>query len=351
MEILINWFRRKYIKTMHWEYWPIWVVYMPVSFYYIYLSLRAKSFFFFSASNPLIENGGMFFESKWLIFQQIPRDLFPTTIFVSPSDSLDLINSNMLKAKLSFPIIAKPDRGERGWLVKKIYNASEFKEYKEALNITFLIQSYVNLPVELSVFYYRHPNMNKGIVTSLTFKKLLTITGNGSNTIKELICKNERAFLQYQHLKQFSALDFNLILEKDRTLEIVPYGNHALGAMFINYNHLITPELVDVFDNISKRIQGFCFGRYDIRCSSLEDLIQGKNLSILELNGAGAEPAHIYDPNFSFWKAQSVLADHYRMMFDAAIANHQKGVDYMTYQHFKKVSQLEKKYKKNQLCF
>lgn len=329
----------------------MWVVYLPVSFYYIYLSLRAKSFFFFSASNPLIENGGMFFESKWLIFQQIPRDLFPATIFVNPSDSLDLINSNMLKAKLSFPIIVKPDRGERGWLVKKIFNASELKQYKEALQITFLIQSYVDHPVELSVFYYRHPNMKKGIVTSLTFKKLLTIKGNGFNTIKELICKNERAFLQYQHLKQFSSLDFNLILENNRTIEIVPYGNHALGAMFINYNHLITPELVDVFDTISKKIDGFCYGRYDLRCSSIENLLKGKDISILELNGAGAEPAHIYDPNFSFWNAQIVLAKHYKMMFEAAVENHKKGIEYMTYQNFKKVIQLEKKYKKNQLCF
>jgi hypothetical protein len=324
---------------------------MPVSFYYIYLSVRARSFFFFSASNPLIENGGMFFESKWLIFQQIPGELFPATIFVNPADSMDLIHSKMAKLNLSFPIIAKPDRGERGWLVKKIYNATELKQYKEALNITFLIQSYVDYPVELSVFYYRHPNKNNGIITSLTFKKLLTITGNGTNTIKELIFKNERAFLQYQHLQQFSTLDFDLILEKDRVIEIVPYGNHALGAMFLNYNHLITPELVEVFDNISKRIQGFCYGRYDLRCSSLEHLMQGKNVSILELNGAGAEPAHIYDPNFSFWKAQSVLAEHYKMMYEAAKANHQKGVKYMTYQHFKKVIQQEKIYKKNQLCF
>lgn len=329
----------------------MWVVYMPVSLYYVYLSLRARSFFFFSASNPSIENGGMFFESKWLIFKQIPIDLFPATIFVSPADSIDLIYSNMVNANISFPIIAKPDRGERGWLVKKIYNISELKQYKEALHITFLIQSYVDYPVELSVFYYRHPSRNKGIITSLTLKKLLTITGDGSSTIKGLIFRNDRAFLQYKHLKQFSKLDFEMILEKDKILEIVPYGNHALGAMFLDYNHLITAELVEVFDNISKRIQGFCYGRYDLRCSSLDQLIQGKDFSILELNGAGAEPAHIYDPNFSFWKAQSVLAAHYRMMYEAAIANHHKGVEFMSYQQFKKVIQFEKKYKMNQLCF
>jgi hypothetical protein len=292
----------------------------------------------------------MFFESKWLIFQQIPKELFPTTIFISSSDQIDQVKTKMKDANISYPIIIKPDRGERGWLVKKIQNETELIQYKDSHSITFLIQSYVDLPVELSVFYYRNPKSDKGIITSLTFKKLLTITGNGLDTIQELIYKNDRAFLQYAHLKKHSQLDFNTILEKDLTLEIVPYGNHALGAMFLNYNHLISQELSDAFDAISKRIDGFYFGRYDLRCSSMEDLLSGKNIAILELNGAGAEPAHIYDPSFSYWKAQFVLASHYKMMFDAAFENHKKGIEYMTYHGFKKIRNLEKQYKCNQLC-
>ena len=351
MESVKNWCRIKYIKTVHWEYWPMWLVYFPVSFYYLYLSLKALSLFFFSASNPTIENGGMFFESKWLIFQQIPKELFPNTVFISPSDHFDQVKEKMKDASISFPIIVKPDRGERGWLVRKIQTESELMQYKEALNITFLIQSYVALPIELSVFYYRHPNNEKGIVTSLTFKKLLTITGNGLATIQELIHKDDRAFLQYEHLKKHSNLDFNVILEKDKVLEIVPYGNHALGAMFINYHHLISEDLTNVFDGISKSIDGFYFGRFDIRCSSLEDLALGKNIVILELNGAGAEPAHIYDPNFSYWKAQFVLASHYKMMFKAAMENHRNGIPFMTYETFKRTRLLEKEYKNNLISF
>lgn len=328
----------------------MWVVYLPVSIYYIYLSIKARSFFFFSASNPTIENGGMFFESKWLIFQQIPKELFPTTIFVKPEDTLDDIIRNMQKAAIEFPIIVKPDRGERGWLVKKIHSENELKQYKESLHITLLIQSYVDLPYEFSVFYYRHPNKNKGIITSITLKQLLTITGDGKQTIKELIFKNDRAFLQYQHLKKDTTINFDLVLEENKSMVIVPYGNHCLGTKFINYNHLISPELEESFDRISKRIKGFSYGRFDLRCSSIDNLIKGIDIAILELNGAGAEPAHIYDPSFSFWKAQLVLASHYKMMFDAAIENHKRGVSFMTYEAFKNVLHLEKKYKQNQLC-
>lgn len=335
---------------MHWEYWPMWLVYLPVSFYYVYLSLKAKSFFFFSASNPKIENGGMFFESKWLIFKQIPKELYPSTIFISPNDSIDHIKSKMLDEHINYPIIAKPDRGERGWLVKKIKSETELQQYRASVKVTFLIQSYVNLPLELSLFYYRHPNQKKGTITSLTFKKLLTITGNGLDTIQELIYKNDRAFLQYEHLKKHSQIDFKAILEINQTLEIVPYGNHALGAMFINYNHLISQDLINVFDAISKSIDGFYFGRFDLRCSSFDELILGKNISILELNGAGAEPAHIYDPSFSYWKAQLVLASHYKMMFNAAIENYNRGVEFMNFETFRQIRNAEKLYKRNQSC-
>ena len=100
--------RTFYIKTTSWEYWPMWIVYFPVSFYYIYLSIKARSFFFFSASNPTIETGGMFFESKWKIFELIPQQYFPTTIYINENESLKTVINKISKAKILYPIIA-PD--------------------------------------------------------------------------------------------------------------------------------------------------------------------------------------------------------------------------------------------------
>ena len=71
MEKLKKSIRRFLIQLISWEYWPIWATYLPASLYYSYLSLRAGSPFFFSAANPSIENGGMFFESKKNVYAQI----------------------------------------------------------------------------------------------------------------------------------------------------------------------------------------------------------------------------------------------------------------------------------------
>ena len=160
-----------------------------------------------------------------------------------------------------------------------------------------------------------------------------------------MIKNNDRVFLQYEKLKNDSTLDLNKILEKGEIKTLVPYGNHVLGAMFLDYNHIIDDELSNTFDSISRRIDGFYFGRYDIRCTSIEDLKKGKNISILELNGSGAEPAHIYDPNFSYLKAQKVLINYFKNMYTASMENHKMGTPFMTYNEFKLTRRLEKAYK------
>lgn len=337
--------RKIFIKTFNWEYWPQWIVYFPSSFYYIFLSIKARSLFFFSASNPTIETGGMFFESKWKIFELIPKDYYPSTIYIDVNDSIDVIQQKMEANHISFPIIAKPDRGGRGWGVKKLNHIEELIAYKNKVNVEFLIQSYVNYPIELSVFYYRHPKSHKGNITSVTLKKMLSVIGDGTSTIDELVRKNNRSFLQYKNLKKNTQIDFNLVLPFGEERELVPYGNHVLGAKFLNYNHIIDEQLISEFDKISCTIDGFYFGRFDLRCTSIEDLKAGKNIAILELNGAGAEPAHIYDPEFSFIKAQIVLAKHYKMMYEAAFENNKNGVEYMSYSSYKLTKKSEKIFK------
>ncbi len=289
----------------------------------------------------------MFFSSKWKIFQLVPKEYYPTTIFVDIDDKISSIKQRMQEAGILFPVIAKPDRGERVWGVKKIENIAELESYRTAMNITFLVQSYISYPIEISIFYYRHPLEQKGIVTSVTYKKLLTITGNGVSTVEKLILDNDRCFLQYDKLKMESQIDFDKILNIGEQQVLVPYGNHVLGATFFNYNHIIDEQLTATIDNISKRIDGLYYGRYDLRCKSIEDLKKGINFSILEVNGTAAEAAHIYEPGYSFFRAQLQIAKHFKMMYEAAIENKKRGCSYISFHTFLNILTLEKQYRQH----
>ena len=337
--------RRWRIKLFQWEYWPMWAVYLPVSFYYVYLSVRARSFFFFTASNPSIETGGMFFESKWSIFKLLPKETYPTTLFIKENEDFETILEKLKMANLKFPMVAKPDRGERGWAVKILHREDDLKLYLADVKIDILLQDYIDYPIELSIFYHRKPGADAGKISSVTAKTMLSLTGDGVSNIEQLIRENDRAFLQISILKSDNSIDFNKVLAKDENLILVPYGNHVRVAMFQDYNKIIDARLRQVFDDISKKTKGFYYGRYDLRCESIELLKQGKSFAILELNGSGAEPAHIYQPGFSYFKAQKVLAQHYMIMFDISRKNKQKSEKYMTFAEILKLRKLEKAYK------
>ena len=337
--------RRWRIKLFQWEYWPMWAVYLPVSFYYVYLSIRARSFFFFTASNPSIETGGMFFESKWSIFKLLPKETYPTTLFIAEKEDFETILEKLKMANLKFPMVAKPDRGERGWAVKILHSVDDLKLYLSEVSVDILLQAYIDYPIELSIFYHRIPGANIGMISSVTSKIMLSITGDGISSIEQLIRKSDRAFLQLIILKSDNSIDFNKVLNKGEKSIMVPYGNHVRGAMFEDFKTIIDDRLTQVFDEISKKTEGFYYGRYDLRCESIELLKQGIDFAILELNGAGAEPAHIYQPGFSYFKAQKVLAQHYKIMFDISRKNKQNGEKYMTFAEILKLRKLEKAYK------
>lgn len=338
------------IKLFNWEYWPIYVVYFPLSFYYLFLAVRARSFFFFSASNPSIETGGMFFESKWNIFNIIPKEYYPETIFIPENATIENTTKRLSESSIQYPFIAKPDRGERGWAVQKIENEQQLIRYAEHNKIDFLIQAFSDLPIELSVFYYRHPKEVRGVVSSVTFKELLSVTGNGKDTLRSLIMIQPRALLQLAALEKLFTKSMNEVLPMDEKKILVPYGNHCRGAMFIDYNHIIDEQLSQTFDTISKRIDGFYYGRYDIKCKSIEDLKAGKNFTIVELNGAGAEPAHIYQPNYSFFKAQRDIFKHYSTLCDISIHNANSGTQYLSFKEFRLMQANQKAYKSKTKC-
>jgi hypothetical protein len=197
------------------------------------------------------------------------------------------------------------------------------------------------LPHEFGVFYVRYPSEAQGRVVSIVGKEMLSVTGDGRRTLEQLILSKDRARLQWDTLKVTYRQRLGEVLPRGQRLELVSIGNHCLGTKFLNANHLITDRLNQSFDRLSKQIEGFYFGRFDLRAASLDDLEQGK-VMVLELNGCGAEPAHIYQPGYSLWGAWRVLFRHWSDIYRVSRENHQRGTPYIflrearsIYRHFK----------------
>ena len=319
-----------FIKLTHWEYWPFGIVQFPVMLYFGWLSLRARSFFFFSASNPGIPMGGMFGESKYEILSKVPRAYTPATIFIPAVSTKEDVLARLKESQLKFPVIFKPDLGERGFMVKRIRSEADVDAYLQQMKLDFIAQELVDLPLEFGVFYTRFPQEANGRVTSVVKKEMLSVTGDGASTLEQLILAKDRAKLQWETLKITYRDRLTDVLTAGQTLELVPIGNHYLGTKFLDGTALISPDLSAAFDRISQQIDGFYFGRFDLRCASEADLIAGR-VKVMELNGCGAEPAHIYHPGYSLRKALAVLFTHWRNIFIIARENSRRGVPYTSW--------------------
>lgn len=335
------------IRLLNWEYWPFNVVYLPIMPYWFWLGLKARSLFFFTTSNPLIENGGFAMESKKRIYDLIPQRYYPKTIYVEVGTNHRKIIDGIREAGLEFPLIAKPDIGGRGVQVKLVRDEGQLTEYVRMIRVDFLLQAYVPYKNEVGVFYCRMPGEPKGRVTGIVGKEFLTITGDGVSTVEQLLAKNPRYLLQLSTLKQTEPCQLPNVLPSGKPLTLVPYGNHARGAKFIDFSHLISEKLNASFDEVCQQIPEFYFGRMDIMYDCWDEFAQGKNFSIIELNGAGSEPTHIYDPSHSIFFAWKEIIRHWKLLFEISRKNHQlQKIPFMSFKDGMGLLRKEKAYRK-----
>ena len=270
-------------------------------------------------------------ESKKEVYDLIPFEYYPATLLFKSSSSTQEILALIKQRNLKYPLIGKPDIGMKGMMVKKLENEKELLSYATNSKVDFLIQEYVLFKNEVGIFYYRYPNEGKGHISGIVKKEMLAVTGDGISTIEQLLLKNRRAVLQLPVLRKTEKDKMHIVLKNGEEFIIVPYGNHVRGAKFLDDSRLIDEELTNTIDSICRKVDGFYFGRLDIRYNNWEELKQGKNFSIIELNGSGSEPTHIYDPRHSVFWAWKEIAKHWKILYRVSKLNHQlQNAPYMT---------------------
>jgi hypothetical protein len=344
--------RKKLQQIFNWEQWPFYVLYAPIGLCWFWYCLRSGSLWFFSSSNPTLTFGGFEGESKREMYDQLPPDLFPKTIYIDHKAPVESLLADIAAAGFQYPFIVKPDVGMKGILFRKIDREEQLRKYHSHIPVEYIVQDLIDLPIELSVFYYRYPNQQRGVVTGMIQKELLEVTGDGVATLEMLIQQHPRAKFRQEEMQRRHGHRFDRVIAAGQKFFLSYAGNHNRGARFINLYKEIDQQLVEVFDRISHYTDKFYYGRYDIKCRSVDLLKQGKDFSIIEFNGSGAEPNHIYDCNMSLWAAYKEILRHWRVLFEISRYNHRNGTPYWPYKkgwrflrdakkHFRKLEQYD----------
>jgi hypothetical protein len=314
-------------RITNWELWPFYLLYAPIGPVWFWYCLKSRSAWFFTSSNPTITFGGFEGESKKEMYEQLPPSSYPKTMYVLHDLKFDEVRKKISEAGFNYPFIVKPDVGMKGILFRKIDNEDQLEKYHSRIPVEYIIQDLVDLPIEVSVFYYRHPAEQKGVISGFIQKELLEVYGDGKSTLWELILKHPRAKYRLEEMKHRHEHRLERILPVGQHFYLSYAGNHNRGARFINLANEIDEQLLKVFDDLSHYTDKFYYGRYDIKCTSIGDLKNG-HYSILEFNGCGAEPNHVYDAGMSLGQAYREILKHWKWLYKISKYNHEHGTPY-----------------------
>lgn len=305
----------KLSRAASWEFWPSWAIYLPLVPYLGYLALRYRGLTTCMLANPGIPLGGLVGESKWDILRLLSSDAVVPTTLIEPAslpERIRVLESAVRDGGWTWPIILKPDVGERGTGVSLTGDMDEARAYFERYSGAVLAQAYHPGPYEAGVFYVRSPDEGAGRIFSITDKRFPAVVGDGRSSIRRLIWRHPRYRVQAKIFLRRLGGEAGRVPAEGERVQLGMIGNHCRGSMFLDGASLITPELSAAIDTIANRAPGFYFGRFDIRYTNEEAFKAGREFRIVELNGLLSESTNIYDPGMSFFRAQAILRRQWR---------------------------------------
>lgn len=314
--------RGRLLRIRHWEFWPMWAFYPPLALYILWEGLRRGSLTAFTAINPAMPLGGLLGESKSDILDGLAGigDALPAWRRLppgSPEGRVAALRGFLEDRSLDYPIVLKPDTGERGRGVAVARSEADAATFLERTPGPALAQEYV-AGAEYGVFWARHPGRRDGHVFSITHKVRPTVTGDGTSTLERLILDDPRAVAIAQIYRREHPEAATRIPAAGEQVELTEIGAHSRGTIFLNANELHTPELEQAMNAICIAYDGFDFGRFDIRVPDAEALQRGEGIRVLEVNGVTSEATHMYDRRYGFFAAHAILRHQWRMAFDLA---------------------------------
>lgn len=317
-------------RVARWEFWPPWMFYPPVLVWIAWLAIRHRGLTVFTAANPAIPDGGFVGESKSAILASLtgdPARVARTTLIrgsLRTADRVAAARSFMSAYGLGFPIVCKPDVGQRGEGVEIVRDADHLERTLQERHGDTVVQAYAP-GSEFGIFWVRRPGEARGRITSVTEKRFPSVIGDGRRTVDELIVADDRAVLMRGAYARSLGGSVRCVPDAGERVPLVEIGSHCRGAVFLDGGWVRTDALERAFDRVADGFDGFHFGRYDVRVESIDAFQRGEGFTVVELNGVTAESTHIYDPRTRLVDAYRAVFAQWRTAFEIGAANRDRG--------------------------
>lgn len=313
------------------EQLPKWLNLIPMVVQWLWLGLRYRSVTLPSAANPRITAGGLVGEGKLEYFRIMgPLARAATAehvgVRVEASTTSSEVITALHDAGLQFPVVAKPDLGWCGYGVRKLVDQRALQAYLQhyPYGQVLVLQRYLPEEGEAGLFYVRHRDAEVGTLIGMLLRHYPRVVGNGRDTVANLLASDprlKRATSGALHQGDYDPLHVPHAGEKIRLSTI---ASTRVGGLYEDATAAVTSALSARVDAIAKNMQDFHVGRFDVRYTTLHALLQGQ-FTIMEVNGAGSEAVHAWDPKYTIAQVYGIVFAKQRLLFDIAAANRRAG--------------------------
>ena len=301
---------------------PKWLLCVPLVAHWMLLAVRHRSLTLPSAANPGIPTGGLAGEGKLECLELIPsglRDFVAPTAAVAPGEDAEAVRR---AAGLRFPLVAKPDQGWCGYGVRRINDAVALGIYQAAFprDGTFLLQPWHPGPVEAGLTVRRWPDDpdDQPALAGITLRHAPMVLGDGRRTLADLAAADPRL-----GTVALAGHDPARVPHVGEAVFLTTVASLRVGARYEDAAHLATPALQSRVSAIAAGM-GLRAGRLDVRAASLRALQAGR-FTIIEVNGAGAEAIHAWDPRLGLRAAFAAVFANHRALFAVGAAMRARG--------------------------
>ncbi len=310
---------------------PKWLNLVPMVAQWLWLGLKYRSVTLPSSANPRITAGGLVGEGKleyFALMGPVARAATADHVGVRITDDtcVDDVIDAMRGAGLDFPVVVKPDLGWCGFGVRRIDDAVALADYvaRYPEGETVVLQRYLPQPGEAGLFYMRHRNDACGSIIGILLRHYPSVTGNGRDTVATLVSRDPRLQRTLRDVQHDCAYDAERVPAIGEQVRLSTIASTRVGGLYEDATDALTPALLERVEAIARDMPELHVARFDVRYATLDALQRGE-FTIMEVNGAGSEAVHAWDPKYSIAQVYRIVFAKQRRLFAIADANRRAG--------------------------